>query len=229
MIQAKALEKVAESNMLRYTFYGVGSLLLIGGVTWLGRKIVNNAIANQVEKRTLQEGSPATFAKQFKMAFENNNWPGTNLPLVRQLFRDIPTKDFFNRVVKAYQQLYRKNLLRDLSRELATSEYQEMMSILAPKPNRLLPGQRVKPVYDPYAWAKRLKAAFDLTFWGIPQTDEEAIKAVIQEIPSKKAWHEIENAYSQLYARKLMPDLEGELFYWERKEILNLLNAKPVM
>ena len=224
-----AAAKAADSKVIRYTFLGLGGMLLAGGVFLLGRKIVNSAISNKVEKKTLQDGTPATMAKQFKMAFENNNWPGTDEELVRQLFRNIPTKDFFNRVVKAYQQLYRKNLLRELASELSTSEYQEMMSILAPKPNRILPGGQSTPTYDPFSWAKRLKAAFDLTIWGFPQTDEEAIRAVIQEVPSKKAWHEIENAYAQLYARRLMVDMEDELDRSERKEFFDMLNAKPVV
>ena len=224
-----AMSKAKDAKVIRYTFLGLGGLLLSGGIFLIGRKIINSAIANNVEKKTFQEGTPATVAKQFKMAFENNNWPGTNEVLVRRLFQDIPSKDFFNRVVKAYTQLYRRNLLRDLFEELSSTEYSEMMSILAPKPNRIFPGKQPVPSYDPFAWAKRLKAAFDLTFWGIPQTDEDAIRAVILEVPNKKLWHEVENAYSQLYARRLMADLDDELDRGEKREFFDMLNAKPVL
>ena len=221
--------KVADAKVIRYAFLGLGGLLITGGIILLGRRLINAAISNQVENKTLEMGSPATFAKGFKMAFENNNWPGTDEELVRQLLRDIPSKEFFNRVVKAYKQLYRRNLLRDMADELTSSEYQEMLNILSPKPNRVLPGKRPALSYDPFALAKRLKAAFDLTFWGIPQTDEEAIRAVIQEVPSKKAWHEVENAYAQLYARRLMTDMEDELNRWEMREFRNMLDAKSVV
>ena len=221
--------KVADAKVIRYAFLGLGGLLITGGIILLGRRLINAAISNQVENKTLEMGSPATFAKGFKMAFENNNWPGTDEELVRQLLRDIPSKEFFNRVVKAYKQLYRQNLLREMADELTSSEYQEMLNILSPKPNRVLPGKRPAPSYDPFALAKRLKAAFDLTFWGIPQTDEEAIRAVIQEVPSKKAWHEVENAYAQLYARRLMTDMEDELNLWEMREFRNMLDAKSVV
>ncbi len=225
-----AAAKAADSKVIRYAFLGLGGLLLTGGVILVGRKIINSAISNKVEKKTLDERSPATLAKQFRMAFENNNWPGTNEELVRRLFQNIPSKEFFyKRVVKAYKQLYRRNLLRDLADELADTEYAEMMNILSPKPDRLFPGQQPKPNYDPYAWAKRLKAAFDLTYWGFPQTDEEAIRAVIQEVPNKKVWHEVENAYAQLYARRLMTDMEDELDRWEMKEFMDMINAKDVV
>lgn len=213
-----------DKKAIRYAAYGVGGLVLAGGLFVMGRKFINSGISNRIEFDSIEEGTAPTFAKAFKMAFENNGLPGTNVPAVRRLFRDIPSKDFFDQVVKAYTRLYRENLVRDLSSELTDTEYNEMLNILAPKPQR--EGQQA-PAYDPFAWAKRLKAAFEYTFWGVPGTDNDAVKAVLIEIPTKAVFNEVEKAYEQLYVSQLIPDLKSELEWWEQQEYLDIINNKP--
>lgn len=218
-----------DKKAIRYTAYGVGGIVVAGGLFLLGRKLVNTGIANRTELLSFEDGTAATFAKGFKMAFENDNYFGwgTGVSKVRQLFRDIPSKEVFDQVVKAYRQLYRENLVKDLSDELTSTEYNEMLNILAAKPDKAVKGQEGKPVYDPYAWAKRLKAAFDYTYWGTPGTDEEAIRAVLIEIPSRQIFREVENAYAQLYASRLINDLNSELEWWEQGEYKDIINSKP--
>ena len=67
--------------------------------------------------------------------------------------------------------------------------------------------------YD--GWAKRLKAAFDKSYGFMPGTDEDAIKAVFNEIPTQKAFVLTGIWYKKLYASNMMTDLKGELEMWE--------------
>jgi len=138
--------------------YGAGGLVLLGGGFFLVRKWVLNAISNHEEKKTLEEGTPATFAKQIKMAFENDGWLGTDTTALRNALREIPDRNTFDKVVKSYQKLYNSNLMYDLSDELQTTEYNEMLQIIDAKPEKVGQGA-VQLNYE--AWAKRLKAAMD--------------------------------------------------------------------
>ena len=69
--------------------YSLGTIVIVGGSILIGRKIVLNRIANREENYTLDEGSAATYAKQIKMAFENDGWPGTNTAELRRIMIEI--------------------------------------------------------------------------------------------------------------------------------------------
>ena len=58
---------------VQYTILGV---LVLGGSFFIGRKLVRTAKSNTEEKKTYEEGSDATYAKQIKMAFDNDMWFG---------------------------------------------------------------------------------------------------------------------------------------------------------
>ena len=87
------------------------------------------------EKDSLDEGDPATYAKQLKMAFDNDNWFGwgTNLKLVFQVFEEIPSKGMYKKVQSSYFDMYAKPLNSDLESELSSSEYNQMISLLSSK------------------------------------------------------------------------------------------------
>ena len=117
-----------------------------------------------------------------------------------------------------------------MKEELQTSEYNEMLAIIAAKPDRISAG--TKPILSAInylSWARRLKDAFDITYGPIPGTDEDAIKAVFMEIPTQADFQRVANAYRQEYARDLMSDLKSELEFWEFTPMMNLIYAKPKM
>lgn len=212
-----------------YTLLGI---VVIGGSFLIGRKLVKQAKANNEEKKTYEEGNAATYAKQIKMAFENDNWFGwgTDENALRQVIRKIPSKDEFRNVITSYERLYNSSLMRDMKEELQTSEYNEMLAIIAAKPDRISAG--TKPILSAInylSWARRLKDAFDITYGPIPGTDEDAIKAVFMEIPTQADFQKVANAYRQEYARDLMSDLKSELEFWEFTPMMNLIYAKPKM
>ncbi len=210
--------------------YGIVGLVVLGGSYFIGRSAVRGARSTGEQKKTFDDGSAAAFAQQLKMAFENDNyfeW-GTDEESIRSVIRKIPSKEEFKKVINSYQKLYAKSLMADLKSELATSEYNEMLAIISGKPDRT--SGNFKPIitYQQYqAWAKRLKAAFDISYWFVPGTDEEAIKAVFMEIPTQGDYQQVVKAYLKQFGNDLMSDLKSELELWEIGSMMNIINRKP--
>jgi hypothetical protein len=210
--------------------YGIVGLVVLSGSFFIGRSIVRNARANSEQRKTYEDGNAASFAQQLKMAFENDNYFGwgTDEEAVRSVIRKIPSKDYFKQVINSYQKLYARSLMADLKDELETSEYNEMLSIIAGKPDRISGSYKPIITQQQYlAWAKRLKAAFDITYWFVPGTDEDAIKAVFMEIPTQADFAKVADAYRNEYGSDLISDLKSELEFWEYSPMIEIINKKP--
>lgn len=210
--------------------YSIVGLVVLGGSFLLGRSVVRGARATSEQKKTYEDGNSASFAQQLKMAFENDNyfeW-GTDEEAIRDVIRKVPSKDYFKQVINSYQKLYARSLMADLKDELATSEYNEMLAIIAGKPDKITGNYSPIITSQQYlAWAKRLKAAFDITYWFVPGTDEPAIKAVFMEIPTQADFQKVAVAYQKEYGNNLMSDLKSELEFWEIGAMMDIINKKP--
>lgn len=208
---------------LLYSLIGIG---IVGGGIFFGRKLVIKGVANREEKKSFEDGTPATLAKQIKMAFDNDGWWGTDTEKLRSTLRQIQSKQVFLKVQESYKKLYNSNMITDMSDELQTTEYNEMLQIIAQKPDKV-GGTPPSPtlLYD--GWAKRLKAAFDKEYGFIPGTDEEAVKAVLNEMPTQKAFYITAAFYKKLYGNNLLDDMRAELEVWEFPEYLKMITSKP--
>lgn len=116
-----------------YSALGIGS---VTGLFLLARNFYKKTVANRSQQSSLEEGDPATYAKQLKMAFDNDNsfgW-GTNEEAVMQVFQVIPSKSMYTKVQKQYANLYGRNLNADLEEELSSEEYNELIRLLNAKP-----------------------------------------------------------------------------------------------
>jgi hypothetical protein len=220
-------EGLSTAEAIKYSLLG---FLVLGGTFFVGRSLVRRARADNEEKKTYVEGAEATFAKKIKMAFDNDmafGW-GTDEEKLRGIIRAIPSQDAFGRVVNSYQKLYNRSMMRDMQEELSTTEYNEMLAIIAAKPksgSTLLP-----PALSPVqylSWAKRLKAAFDITYGWFPGTDNDAIKAVFMEIPTQAAYKQVGQYYEKEYGSNLQKDLNSELEFWEKGPMMEIINKKP--
>ena len=101
-----------------------------------------------------------------------------------------------------------------------------MLQINAQKPDKT--GSKPASVIKSYdGWAKRLKAAFDKEYGFVPGTDEDAIKAVFNEIPTQKAFIMTGIVYNKLYGSNMMTDLKGELEMWEYSDYMKIILSKP--
>jgi hypothetical protein len=210
--------------------YGIVSLVVLSGSFFIGRSIVRNARSTSEEKKTYDDSNSAYYAQKLKMAFENDNYFGwgTDEESIRDTVRKIPSKDEFKKVLNSYQKLYAKSLMLDLKEELTTTEYNEMLAIIAGKPDSITKdGKPIIGVQQYLSWAKRLKAAFDITYWFIPGTDEPAIKAVFMEIPTQADFQKVAQAYQNEYGNDLISDLKSELEFWEYTPMMDIINKKP--
>lgn len=226
MKEQNAQDKFTLEEKIRYGLLGI---VVLGGSFLIGRKVVRNARSVSEEKKTYEEGNAATYAKQIKMAFDNNMWFGwgTDEEAIRRTLRAIPSKDEFRKVMRSYQKLYTRSLMKDMQDDLQNSEYNEMLAIIAAKPEKN--NQKTAGLsavhYD--SWAKRLKAAFEVTNWIFPGTDEDAVKAVFLEIPTQADFNKVAAAYRQLYGDDLLRDLKSELTIFEFTEMMGILTQKP--
>jgi hypothetical protein len=209
----------------------VYSLLGLVGVTgsiWLGRKIILSARSNKEQNSSFEDGSSATTAKQIKMAFENDGWWGTNVTALREALTSVESQDEWSKVIKSYEKLYstpteKANLLKDLSSELQSTEYNEMLQIINAKPQKK--GQA--PAGNQYrAWAKRLKAAFDKEYGFLPGTDSAAVTVTLNEIPTQDAFIQTGVEYKRLFASNLMDDLKAEGEFGQSDEWMSIIFQK---
>lgn len=205
------------------TFAALAGMSLITYIAYLyAKKVVRDKRAKEEEKKSFGNDKHATWAKLFKQGIDNDGWWGTDVPLIRQTMRDIPTQEDFNKVVVSYAKMYKgANLIADLTDDLTKLEYQEMMAIKNGKP-KTAKDNTGKRIYDPTGWAKRIHAAVNYTWFGfLPGTDEDAIKAVFQEFPSRKAFYDTATSYRKLYAVSLYSDLDGDLDWsWDWRAAL---------
>lgn len=216
-------EPLSTKETLQYSLIG---LVVFGGAVLLGRSVIKKAIIKNEQSKTLEEGTAPTYAKQIKMAFQNDGWWGTDTEALRNALRSIPSKAEFRKVITSYQRLYGSSLLGDMQAELKSSEYNEMLYIISAKPEAA-GGQISIGIDQLQSWAKRLKAAFDMTYGFMPGTDEEAIRAVFLEIPTQSVFTQVGTVYQALYGNTLIDDLKGELEFWEYDAMLQIINNKP--
>jgi hypothetical protein len=204
--------------------YSLIGLAVLGGAAILINSLIKKSKSNLEERLTLEDGSAATFAKQLKMAFENDGWPGTDEEAIRQVLRKVASKEDFQRVIDSYQRLYNDSLLRDMKSELTSSEYAEMIAIISAKPDRYSVSSNGQPFLPQQysSWVMRLKSAFD----GIG-TDEDAIRAVFLEIPTQTDFQQVASNYRAQFGSDLLNDLQSELEFWEYGPMMKIITDKP--
>ena len=209
--------------------FGLVGIILLGGTVILVRNAIKKHRADSEESKTYIDGSAATFAKQLKMAFENDGWFGTNITALRETVSRIQSKQLMRQVIDSYQKLYNRSLLRDMENELQSSEYNEMLAIISAKPEKYNPNVPTQQLTAAQfqGWASRLKAAFDKSYGPFPGTDEDAVKAVFNEVPTQSAFVQTGIAYKSMYGRDLIADLKSELEFWEYQPYMSIITQKP--
>lgn len=206
-----------------YSFIGLG---IVGGGIFLGRKMILKSVANKEEKQSFEDGTPATYAKQIKMAFDNDGWWGTDTAKLRTTLREIPSKQVWLKTQESYKKLFNSNLITDMTSELQSTEYDEMMQIIGEKPDKT-GGKPVNTSVGYVGWAKRLKAAFDKSYGFLPGTDVDALVAVLNEIPTQKAFIMTGIAYQKLYGTNVMTDMQSESEFGQYSDWMKIILSKP--
>ena len=222
--QANNEGELTVREKIQYSLLGV---LVLGGAVMLGRSIVKKATASNEQRKTYTEGNTATYAKQIKMAFDNDGWWGTDKDVLRQVIRVIPSKAEFRKVMTSYQKLYGRNLLADMQGELKTTEYNEILAIISTKPEHGEETVNEVTAEKLQSWAKRVRAAFEISYGPFPGTDEPAIRAVFLEIPTQEAYRKMATVYQSMYGNSFTDDLRSELELWEYAPMMQLISGKP--
>ncbi len=221
--QQLPVQQESKVNIKEIVIYSAVGLILVGGTIYLGSKLVRTGIANTEERKSLDTTSSSTYAKQLKMAFDNDGWWGTDEEALRRILRSIPTKDFYKEVAGSYKKLYASPLTKDMQDELTSTEYEEMMMIVASKPEK----KGDAPTLNYLAWAKRIRSAVSVYYGIFPGTDEDAIKSVFLEIPTQDAYKKVQAAYVKEFGDTLLYDLEGDLSQDYIDEYLAIIKKKP--
>ncbi|HEY9008094.1 MAG TPA: hypothetical protein VIM75_18260 [Ohtaekwangia sp.] len=116
-----------------YSALGIGTAT---GLLLLMRHFYRRWQANRTEKHSLEEGAPAMYATQLKMAFDND-MPyglGTDEEAVIKVFESLPSKQMYKRVQEAYSRMNDgRNLNADLKDELDSKDLNKVMRILNSK------------------------------------------------------------------------------------------------
>lgn len=198
------------------------SIVSVIAIKFASNKI-RNIVANNEENNSFGDKQHSTWAKQIKMAFDNDGWWGTDENAIRQVLRVIPSQEDFQKIQISYKKLYKgRNLIEDLTDELKATEFNEMLAILQSKPKRAKDAKE-GVIYNPHAWATRLYNGMNIYYAGIfPGTDEDAILSVFSEMNSQKAFNDTKQAYQSLYSTSLENDLDGDLDWsLDWREIIN--------
>lgn len=202
------------------------SLIALGvtGIGVAGYKTYRHFASRASEKKTFVAGTPATYAKQLRLALENEDRYGIELNEIRNVLRQIKDDEEMNKVRIEYQNQTGRVLYLDMEK-LASTEYTELLLIMNGKPKK---GQQGISEEQYRSWAMRLNYGF-ISKWGwgiLPGTDEDAIKAVLLEIPTKADFARVAQAYEHEYGTPLMDDILGDMEVWEINEIVNIINKK---
>lgn len=213
---------------------GGGALGLFGGFALA--KWIKRERRHAVFDRMTEAGSPAWVAQQLDNGIHPDSpfGLGTDEELIRRtIISAVPHLDFWKQVERDYGRLNPgRNLNSDLESDLNRTEWDEIRSILAAKPRNQAEAQgRGASWYDERMlelWAKRIKNACDYEQgWLWPYgTDEEAIYAVFEEIPSMEALAELDKTYKRLYGLGLPEQLVDELDTDEKQNIMKIIKRK---
>lgn len=80
---------------------------------------------------------------------------------------------------------------------------------------------------DPSAYAQQLKMAFDNDNWFHLGVNTKQVFLVFEQIPSKKMYAKVQNAYFSMYGKILNADLQDQLSSYEYNQIISLMSKKP--
>ena len=112
--------------------------------------------------------------------------------------------------------------------ELKQTEYNEMLAIINSKPEKAKDAKKGAVIYDPHGWAKRINAAINYNwgglFWG---TDEDAITAVVMELPTQAAFVDTATVYKAEFGTAIMEDLAGDIGATEIAKYRQMILQKP--
>jgi hypothetical protein len=117
-------------TIVLYSALGLGTAT---GLVLLIRHFYKKEKGKVTASKSLEEGNPATYARQLGMAILG---VGTDEDAIFKVFNEIPSKAMYKKVQAAYTSLYGNELTTDLEDDLASSDYNELIRIISLKKER---------------------------------------------------------------------------------------------
>ena len=133
MDSGNILDKITKTLVLSILAAGTGTGVYLGI-----RHLIRKSRSNSFNDKSLEPGDPSAYARQLRMAFQNDNYFGwgTDVEQIYRVFEEIPSNAVYAKVQKAYDAITRgKNLNADLEDELTSAEIQKVAAILNSKPD----------------------------------------------------------------------------------------------
>lgn len=217
----------SDKRFLKYAAYTGGALIVLTITGAIIKHKLKIKRAGNAENLAMVDGTAQSYAKRLQMALDH--WFHANVDQVRQTFQDIPYQDLYKAIQTQYEDMTKQKagaLGRDLTSKLYATEYNEMQAILNSKPVKK--GQ--KATFDwptAHAYARRIRAAFDNTTFGISTPDTDALQSALRDIPSLYTYAMVKVAYKMDYKVELEDDLNSKLsvfdFSWK-----HIVYTKPI-
>jgi hypothetical protein len=223
-------------KVTRYAIAG-GVILLSGGVLFLiGRSIMRSAKFKSSLNKTDDPTTPEYFAQRLYNGM-NPDSPfgvGTDKEIIRATISAIPHRKFWEQIKDAYRRMTKGgNLMNDLAGDLSRTEKRDVDMILAVMPK----DAKAAKDYDPTvvtperltAWATRINAASEHeSSWLWPYgTDEEAVYAVLRELPTALAACQLDQTYQSMFGKGMFTELNDELDSSELQSAYQIIMGKP--
>ena len=231
-----AASAAARSRAARAAAIGAAALAGAGGLFLLGRAILREMAQDRAMDRTDDGDSPESHAQRLIGAFNPDTpfgW-GTDEALVRDTVRAVPHKAFWEDVKTAYRRLSKGgNLMADMAGELSLEMMREINLIIDMLPKDRKEAESRDPRHvtaaQLEAWAERLKKAADYqaSFLLPFGTDEQAIYAVLEELPYAKTACALDAVYRRRYGTGLLRMLTDEMAGSELNRAYQILISKP--
>jgi len=223
--QNKPVQGENDFTLKEKVVYTLLAGVFVGACFHFGKKLIQEKKEDKSNAQSFKDGTAATIAKQIKMTFENDGMFGTDIKRLRYIMSQLKSQEQWGQIAAEYKNQNHDLLEEDLKNELQSSERDEMMAIKDAKPLKI--GQKVAGEILYKMWARRFKAGFDKMYGFVAGTDESCILAVLQEIPTQRAFINVGVAYFKEFKRNLMPDFKAEFNTWTYPTYLAMITNKP--
>lgn len=230
--KAEALKDHKFQKAKRWLLFGLSILGLGTAGAFTIRHFHRKKQAQKARRTGFEDASPSGLARTLRKAILGYGrlalGVGTDEVAIRSALTTVRSLQHWHKVIEAYRTMFGRDLVQDLEADLTTQELREMRLIISAKPRTDREAQGSLSSGQVSSWAERLNIAFDNGIFGTSYgKDLPAIYQITREIPSKRAFALVLQAYESRYGESLMDRLKAELSAAEAQSLLQMYHQKP--
>lgn len=129
-----AMKATGADKYIDTALKGAVAISAVTGSFLLVRHVVRQAKDNKVDRKALQQNTPAYFATLIGSTLNSQYWYGDLLTIDREnlyrIFRSIPQEVKFQDIEAAFHARYEISLVDELESKLYPDEYRKVLSII---------------------------------------------------------------------------------------------------